>query len=223
MVSFPKWALGFGGRRWCCLLRKQAWQWESAASDMDIMTFAWPVDMLASPPPYRTTPCHRAFSLAWTQCSAPSQYHLMHSHTISASTPGLVLFWVLSFFSFGGGVDSGGVLTPSCVCVMLCNGACLRHAHCGLPHPTPLRILLHVFWTHSIIRLVPPIASVLHLCHCLDYSMKELEHTQYSQYDVYPKEHKNSILSISTKKKSTFFSPASSYIFFDHALLFLTA
>lgn len=54
MVSFPKWALGWGKE--VVFTQKASRQWE-AASDMDIMTFiAWPVDMLAfHHPPYRAT------------------------------------------------------------------------------------------------------------------------------------------------------------------------
>lgn len=129
---------------------------------------SWHVSI--SPP---SVPCHQAtISLAWSkyiQCPMATSPHAFSYHI--RFTPSFDLFYF-----FRGRTGGRGWIHAVFV---WCFGRCLlRHAHCGPPHPPHilLLLLLPCFWTPSIVRWLPT-ASVPHVCHWLDYSMKKLEWT----------------------------------------------
>lgn len=135
--------------------------------------------------------CHQAtISLAWSkyvQCPMAASPH-------GILLPSLLPSWVVVFFflylglfcfSYFGEERVAGVESTLCLCDAS-DGACcnmLTVAHRTPSHPPP-----PCFWTPSIVRWLPT-ASVPHVCHWLDYSMKELEWTLTLNMSRSPNQH----------------------------------
>lgn len=177
-----------------------------------------------SPP---SVPFHQAtIRLAWSkyvQCPMAASPHAFSSHL--RFPPGFLfcfLFFVFCFlgfiylfiFHFSGGESGRQGLNPRCVLCDASDGACcnmLTVAHCTPSHPPP-----SCFWTPSIVRWLPT-ASVPHVCHWLDYSMKELEWTLTLNMSCSPNQH--TVLPV---EKSKLVVLQHLHVdFYDHSILFL--